>query len=97
MIVFTELCMPLASATNVFSQLFTKNEMISVSDQMTALLALAAIVVLGGAGAFVFFRSKSNTPKPRTDTDLDMDDEDEDEDEEEDDDFKGEEVYDGDE
>lgn len=34
MIIYTELCMPLATAANVFSQLFTKNEVVGMSGEI---------------------------------------------------------------
>lgn len=52
MIAFTELIMPIASAANVFSQLFTKNEMLGVSDQMTALPAPVIVLIAGMLAPF---------------------------------------------
>ena len=43
-------------------------------DQMTAILALAAIVLLGIAGAFLFFRNKRKSGSRSADTDFDLDD-----------------------
>ena len=53
-------------------------------DRMTALMALAAIVAIGGVGAAVFFGRKKRSAAHRPDNDFDMgDDEDEDEQENE--------------
>ena len=45
-------------------------------DQMTAILALAAIVLLAGVGAFLFFRNKGKGNTRSADTDFDLDDDD---------------------
>ena len=45
-------------------------------DQMTAILALAAIVLLAGVGAFLFFRNKGKGNTRSADTDFDLDEDD---------------------
>ena len=50
-------------------------------DQMTAIIALGAIVLIGSIAAVMFFKSKNNTPKSRPDNDFELEDDDEGEDE----------------
>lgn len=50
--VFTELMMPLISFVNVFSQLFTKNEVMQVSSQVLELPFLIVLFLIGVFGPF---------------------------------------------
>ena len=47
------------------------------SDRMTAVLALGAILLLGGAGAFVLVKYRRNSARHRADNDFMLDDDDE--------------------
>lgn len=49
-------------------------------DQMTAIIALVAIVLIGGVAAVLFFKNKGGSNKPRHDNDFDMDDDEDGED-----------------
>lgn len=52
LIVFTWLIGPLVSAVNVFSQLFTKNEVLEVSNEVLALPVWLMILIIGIVGPF---------------------------------------------
>ena len=47
------------------------------SDRMTAVLALGAILLLGGAGAFALVKYRRNSARHRADNDFMLDDDDE--------------------
>lgn len=49
-IVLTELCMPLATTANLFSQLFTKNEMVGISGEVTEIPFLSVFLMMGIIG-----------------------------------------------
>lgn len=46
-IIYTELWMPLVTSVNVFSQLFTSNAVIEVTDQMTSLPLVVMVLIAG--------------------------------------------------
>ncbi|MDO4188044.1 MAG: CPBP family intramembrane metalloprotease [Lachnospiraceae bacterium] len=52
LIIFTWLILPLVSATNVFSQLFTKNEVVSISGSVLELPIAPMIFIIGVFGPF---------------------------------------------
>lgn len=52
LIVYTELCMPLATAANVFSQLFVKNEVLGMSKEILDMPIFVMVFFIGIFGPF---------------------------------------------
>ena len=52
LIVFTWLVMPLVMAANVFSQIFTKNEVMSISDSVLDMPMIPIVLIMGIIGPF---------------------------------------------
>lgn len=52
LVVFTWLIMPVVSAVNVLSQLFTKNEVLSISDGVLELPVILMVFIMGIVGPF---------------------------------------------
>lgn len=50
LLVFTELLMPLISAINAFSQLFTENAVVSISDQVVGMPFIVMFLIIGIIG-----------------------------------------------
>lgn len=50
--IYTELCMPLGTCANLFSQLFTKNEVVGISEDIVDLPFIVVLLIVGILGPF---------------------------------------------